>query len=112
MTPHAHAQPVVIGIDGTPAGLEALGLGRLLAGCLEAPLVLCAVYGYEAVDSGEMVFPPKRQADEWLMGAERRLDDSVPWNSIAQLGSSRAHGLVSLAEAQGAAVLVLGSSRR
>jgi nucleotide-binding universal stress UspA family protein len=112
MTEDTHTSPVLVGIDGTPAGLEALALGRSLAALLGAPLVLGAVYGYELVDAGDMVWPPPREADEWLEEAERELDGSLPWNSVSRLGSSRAHGLIELAEKQHARVLVLGSSRR
>jgi nucleotide-binding universal stress UspA family protein len=112
MTESTRPRPVLVGIDGTPAGLEALALGRLLAALLETPLVLGAVYGYEAVDAGEIVWPPRHEADGWLMEAEQQLDASLPWSSIAHAASTRAHGLVDLAEQQHAGVVVLGSSRR
>lgn len=112
MAENAHALPVVVGIDGTQAGLDALALGRVLAGLLDAPLVLGAVYGYDALAAAEIVWPPRHAADAWLMDAERRLDGAIPWNSVARVGSSRAHGLVDLAEEQRARMLVLGSSRR
>jgi nucleotide-binding universal stress UspA family protein len=112
MIESTHAHPVVVGVDGTPAGLDALALGRMLAELLEQPLALGAIYGYDAADAGELVWPPRHEADEWLLEAERRLDDSVPWNSVARVGTSRAEGLAGLAQQQHASLVVLGSSRR
>jgi nucleotide-binding universal stress UspA family protein len=108
----AYRGPVVVGIDGTPAGLEALALGRVLAETLGAPLVLGAVFGYEAADFGEIVWPTARDADGWLAEAERELGDSVAWTSFTHSASTRAHGLVDLAEREEAGIVVLGSSRR
>ncbi|HEY7077487.1 MAG TPA: universal stress protein [Solirubrobacteraceae bacterium] len=112
MNENAYRGPVVVGIDGTPAGLEALALGRVLAETLGAPLVLGAIFGYEASDFGEIVWPTARDADGWLAEAERRLRDSVAWTSVTHCAPTRAHGLVDLAEREEAGIVVLGSSRR
>ena len=65
--------PVLVGIDGTASGLEAVALGSALAVLTGAPLVLGAVYGYEA-----MCWPPERVADSsWLEEAGERLGTRV-----------------------------------
>src|SRR4051812_30062529 len=98
--------PVLVGIDGTPAGLEALALGGALAMLTGSPLVLCAVYGTE----GEQ-WPPASHVDEWLAEAAQRLGDAVPWSTRPMLATTAGHGLTVLARCVGAGWVVLGSSR-
>lgn len=110
----AHPGSILVGIDGTPSGLEALSLGSALAVLLGAPLVLGAVYGFESMTTGYPgpPWPPREDADAWLRQAEEQLGDAVPWHSVAVDGSTISHGLTLLAEQERAEILVLGSSRR
>ena len=99
--------PVLVGIDGTASGLEAVALGSAFAVLTGAPLVLGAVYGYE----GEC-WPPERVVQQWLEEAGDQLGTLFPWRTTAIMSSSPAHGLSSLAARELPAMIVLGSSRR
>jgi nucleotide-binding universal stress UspA family protein len=99
--------PILVGIDGTPAGLEALALGGALAVLNGAPLVLGAVWGYD----GD-VWPPQSSADRWLDEAEQRLGDAIPWTTETMLSTSPGHGLTTLAQRADASWIALGSSHR
>jgi nucleotide-binding universal stress UspA family protein len=113
MTRDTYTRPVVVGIDGTSSGLEALSLGSALAVLTGAPLVLGAVYGFETMTSafGAPAWPPHEEADKWLKEAEQRLGDAVPWRSVTTEAGTISHGLARIAEEEDAAILVLGSSR-
>lgn len=113
MTRDTYTRPVLVGIDGTSSGLEALSLGSALAVLTGAPLVLGAVYGFETMTStfGGPAWPPHEVASKWLQEAESRLGDAVPWRSVTDEAGTIAHGLARMAEEEDAAILVLGSSR-
>ncbi len=114
MTHETYSRPVLVGIDGTPSGLEALSLGSALAVLTGAPLVLGAVYGFEPMTSayGGPAWPPHEEAVKRLQEAEQRLGDAIPWRLVSTEAGSIAHGLTRIAEEEDAAVLVLGSDRR
>ena len=105
MTDHPH--PVLVGIDGTASGLEAVALGGALAVLTGSPVVLGAVYS-----SSSEAWPTREMAEQALAEAEQRLGDFIPRTAIAVPGTSPAHGLSNLARAQDARLIVLGSSRR
>jgi nucleotide-binding universal stress UspA family protein len=113
MTRDTYTRPVLVGIDGTSSGLEALSLGSALAVITGAPLVLGAVYGFEVMTSafGGPAWPQHVEASRWLKEAEARLGDAVPWRSVTVQAGSIAHGLAQMAEEEDAAILVLGFSR-
>ncbi len=98
--------PVLVGIDGTASGLEAVALGSALAVLAGSPLVVGAVYGYE----GEC-WPPERSAQEWLEQAGEHLGTLFPWRTAAVMSTSPAHGLSLLASREHPWIVVLGSSR-
>src|SRR4051812_36706377 len=100
----SHAHPVLIGIDGRPAGLEALTLGGALAVLTGAPLVLGAVFGTEAEN-----WPPEPHADQWLAEAAQRLGDGIPWSTRTIFSTTPGHGLAALARSLGASWVVLGA---
>jgi nucleotide-binding universal stress UspA family protein len=105
-------RPVLVGIDGTPSGLEALALGSAFAVLTGSPLLLGAVIGYQAGAFADgMVWPPKSDALEWLDEAGHRVGAGIPWTTMTALASSPAHGLIELADAEHASMIVLGSSR-
>jgi nucleotide-binding universal stress UspA family protein len=114
MPEESHIRPVLVGIDGSAAGLEALSLGSALAVLLDAPLVLGAVYGFESMTTGYPgpPWPPREAALEWLEEAQKRLDDGIPWHSVSVEGSTIAHGLTQLADQERGEILVLGPRRR
>ena len=102
--------PVVVGIDGTPSGLEALALGSALAVLTGSPLVLGAVYGHRG--NAEFLWPPKESAEGWLREAQHQLGNLIPWSTRLVYSSSPARGLTTLAEREDARILVIGSSHR
>src|SRR5688500_4375725 len=56
-------QPVLVGIDGTPSGREALALGSAFAVLTGAPLVLGAVYGFSGGSFADALWwPPPQDA--------------------------------------------------
>lgn len=110
-----HAQrPVLVGIDGTASGLEALSLGTALGVLSGAPLLLTAVYGYEArgVDVPGPTWPSHAMADQHLRDAEQRLGDTTGWRSMTIPATTPARGLIETAELENAEVIVLGSCHR
>jgi nucleotide-binding universal stress UspA family protein len=106
-------RPVLVGIDGTQSGLEALALGSAFAVLIGAPLLLGAVHGYQGgAFAGGLLFPTAADADHWLEDAAERVPGFIPWSSTSILSTSPAHGLIELAEAHDARMIVLGSDRR
>jgi nucleotide-binding universal stress UspA family protein len=102
--------PIVVGIDGTSSGLEALALGSAVAVLTDAPLVLGAVYGHRG--TAEYLWPPKETAEAWLEEAQRQLSDLIPWSTRVVYSSSPARGLTMLARREDARMLVIGSTHR
>jgi nucleotide-binding universal stress UspA family protein len=105
--------PVVIGIDGSDCGEDALALGLRLARATGARPLLACVYPDEApIGSGrvdaEWVAYGRDNAEEVLDGAERLAPDA---ERRAVGSSSAAHGLDDVAEAEGASLIVVGSTR-
>jgi nucleotide-binding universal stress UspA family protein len=109
----AQIPPVLVGIDGTPSGLEALALGSAFAVLTGSPLILGAVYGYEVIafDSG-LVWPEKEEAQRRLEQAQSRVPDFIAWSTRLIVSTSPERGLVTLAKAENARMVVIGSSRR
>jgi nucleotide-binding universal stress UspA family protein len=105
-------QPVLVGIDGSPSGLEALALGGAFAVLTGSPLVLGAVYGFSGGSfAGGLIWPPADDAQHWLDEAATRLGDAIPSGTRIIQSTSPAHGLVQLAELENARMIVLGSNR-
>jgi nucleotide-binding universal stress UspA family protein len=105
-------RPVLVGIDGTASGLEALALGSAFAVLTGSPLLLGAVHGFQGgAFAGGLLFPPASEAERWLEEAAGTLGGFIPSSSAAILSTSPAHGLTELAELYGASMIVLGSSR-
>ena len=109
--------PVVVGVNGGPAGSDALVLGRWMATTLGVRLIAAVVHpAPAAIGSG-------RVDAEWVAArhraAQRVLDDArtalgevaveVDYRMVAS--SSAAHGLHDLAEQEGASAIVVGSGR-
>jgi nucleotide-binding universal stress UspA family protein len=105
MTEQPH--PVLVGIDGSASGLEAVALAGALAVLTGSPVVLGAVYSFE----GD-AWPARELADRWLAEAQERLSAFIPRTAVAIPSTSPAHGLNQLAAAHDARLIVLGSSRR
>lgn len=105
-------QPVLVGIDSTPSGLEAVALASAFAVLTGSPLVLGAVYGFSGGSfSGALLWPPPQDAQRWLDEATTTLGDAIPWSTRIIQATSAAHGLTQLAELENARMIVLGSNR-
>lgn len=104
---------IVVGVDGTDQGRDALGLGRTLAGLTEAEIV--AVHAYP-VDSMPgllalgVVGEPLRDAADRLV-EEECANLPAGARALAVPGSSPARVLRDVVEAEGADLLIVGSSR-
>lgn len=99
--------PILVGVNGTASGLEAVALAGALAVLTGSPVVLGAVYSFE----GEM-WPTREMAEQALAEAEQRLPGFLPRTREAIASTSPARGLNQLAGAHDARLIVLGSSRR
>jgi len=107
---------IVIGVDGSESGEDAVALGMRLARATgDAPLV-AAVYpeeyesGMGRVDAEYVAFM-REQADQILARTRRLIgdDEAVTYRRVGS--SSAAHGLDELAEHEGATCVVVGSTR-
>ena len=112
------AVSVVIGHDGSDSGDDAAVLGAQLAHATGDALVVVAVYpeenpiGAGRVDA-EWVAYMREQAEEVSGHARGFLEGRGVQAEYRVVGSrSAAHGLDDVAEAEGASVIVVGSSRR
>lgn len=109
--------PVIAGVDGGPAGTDALALGEWTARTLGVPLIVAVVHpASAALGSGrvdaEWVADRHRAAEQVLDGARAVLVDSataIEYRMVAS--SSAAHGLHDLAEETGAATIAVGSGK-
>jgi nucleotide-binding universal stress UspA family protein len=109
--------PVIVGVDGGPAGTDALLLAQWTAEVLDASLVVAVVHpAASAIGSGrvdaEWVADRHRAAEQVLDGARTVLKDAtaaIEYRMVAS--SSAAHGLHDLAEELGAETIVVGSGR-
>lgn len=110
MTDQEHS--VLVGIDGTPSGREALSLGTALAVLTGSTIALGSVYSYESGRFGGLTWPPHHDADGWLAEAEKDLaGGGLPWRSLTVPATSVAEGLIRLADQESVDAIVLGSSR-
>jgi nucleotide-binding universal stress UspA family protein len=109
--------PVVVGVDGGPAGPDAVVLGCRLATALGTTLIVAAVHpapaalGSGRVDA-EWVADRRRAATQVLDEARGSLTGvacAIDYRTVAS--SSAAHGLSDLAEQVSAAYIAVGSGR-
>jgi nucleotide-binding universal stress UspA family protein len=102
--------PIVVGVDGTGSGLDAVAFAAHLARATGDPLMVACVYPRDPRPGtdGDAVQGPAAEALE----AARALVDSLPVEYRATASSSPARGLAELAEQEGAATVVVGSHRR
>jgi nucleotide-binding universal stress UspA family protein len=109
---------IVVGYDGLDSGEDAAALGAQLARSTHDTLLVVTVYpqenpiGVGRVDA-EWVAYMREQAQEIIAGAKRFLAAHGVEAEYRVVGSgSAAHGLDDVAEAEHAAMIVVGSSRR
>ena len=99
---------MLVGIDGTPSGLEALALGSAFAELTGAELVLGGVYGFAGVG---LLWPPPEDAERWVRDAQARVHPAIPSRTRTIQSTSPAHGLTTMATLEDARMIVLGSNR-
>jgi nucleotide-binding universal stress UspA family protein len=106
--------PVVIGFDGSDSGEDALALGLRLARAIGARPLLACVYedeapiGTQRVDA-EWVAYGRDHARQVLEGARKLGGEEAEYSAVGS--SSPAHGLHDVADAEGASLIVVGSTR-
>jgi nucleotide-binding universal stress UspA family protein len=110
--PTQSGSPVVVGYDGRPQGRDALALGSSLARALGARLIVAAVYPSQDVVSSLPAEEQRARADRLAREGADEVARALDASPYAVAGRSPAHGLHALAEAGGAAALVVGSSHR
>lgn len=104
---------IIIGVDGTERGEDAVVFGRQLAAFAGGRIVLANVFPYDDVIPGRRTYEAYREtlreASEELLNAIReRYDLQARTRSLASTLPARA--LHKLAEKDGAALIVVGSS--
>src|SRR5262245_46598097 len=106
--------PVVIGFDGSDCGEDAIALGLRLARAIGARSVIAAVYeddapiGTQRVGA-EWVAAGREHAGQVLESARGLAGDDASYRPVGS--SSAAHGLDDVADAEGASLIVVGSTR-
>jgi nucleotide-binding universal stress UspA family protein len=102
--------PIVVGVDGTGSGLDAVALAVRLAQLTGDPLIVACVYPEgrrSSLDDAAAAHGPAATALE----AARELADEAGAEYRTVPSSSPARGLAELAEEEGAAMVVAGSHR-
>jgi nucleotide-binding universal stress UspA family protein len=102
--------PIVVGVDGTGSGVDAVALAVRLARATGDPLVVACVYPRDARpgSGGDAARGPAAKALE----SARELVGDLAAQYRATASSSPARGLAELSEHEGAATVVVGSHRR
>ena len=107
---------IIVGVDGSSRGEDAVAFAQKLARMTGARLVLASAYPYESLPGGaagsEQRDSLRDDAESLLLQMRDQLEspDDVPVHAIADRAPARA--LQSLAQDAGAAMLVVGSSHR
>ena len=114
--PHGHLGPVIVGVDGSERSVEALALADLLGPALGRPVVIAHVHPFRQRSSlfaeGEYERLLREVAESTFDQIRAHLP-SVPERRMELVSdSSPAAGLHALAERDGAALIVIGSSHR
>jgi nucleotide-binding universal stress UspA family protein len=101
--------PIVVGVDGTGSGLDAVALAVRLARATGAPLVVACVYPEGRRSSGDAA-AVRGPAAKALEAAEALAEEAAAEYRTVPSGSP-ARGLAELAEEEDAAMVVVGSHR-
>jgi nucleotide-binding universal stress UspA family protein len=102
--------PIVVGVDGTGSGLDAVALATRLARATGDPLIVACVYP-EGRRSGALDAAEARGPAAKALEAASELADEAGAEYRTVPSSSPARGLAELAEEEGAAMVVAGSHR-
>jgi nucleotide-binding universal stress UspA family protein len=103
--------PIVVGADGTDAGLDAVALAANVARATGDPLLVACIYPEETQPGADGDADVRQHAAQVLEGARVVAGDGgVEYRAVPS--TSQARGLAELAEQEGARMLVVGSSNR
>jgi nucleotide-binding universal stress UspA family protein len=101
--------PIVVGVDGTGSGLDAVALAARLAQATGDPLIVACVYPEGRPSSGDAA-AVRGPATKALEAAEALAEEAAAeYRTVPS--SSPARGLAELAEEEDAAMVVVGSHR-
>jgi nucleotide-binding universal stress UspA family protein len=101
--------PIVVGVDGTGSGLDAVALAARLAQATGDPLIVACVYPEGRLSSGDAA-AVRGPAAKALEAAEALAEEAAAeYRTVPS--SSPARGLAELAEEEDAAMVVVGSHR-
>jgi len=101
--------PIVVGVDGTGSGLDAVALAARLAQATADPLIVACVYPEGRPSSGDAA-AVRGPAAKALEAAEALAEEAAAEYRTVPSGSP-ARGLAELAEEEDAAMVVVGSHR-
>jgi nucleotide-binding universal stress UspA family protein len=102
--------PIVVGVDGTGSGLDAVALAARLAQATGDPLIVACVYPEGRLSSGDAAAAVRGPAAKALEAAEALAEEAAAeYRTVPS--SSPARGLAELAEEEDAAMVVVGSHR-
>jgi nucleotide-binding universal stress UspA family protein len=101
--------PIVVGVDGTGSGLDAVALAVRLAQATGDPLIVACVYP-EGRRSGDAAAAVRGPAAKALEAAQALAEETAAEYRTVPSGSP-ARGLAELAEQEDAAMVVVGSHR-
>ena len=101
--------PIVVGVDGTGSGLDAVALATRLARATGDPLIVACVYPEGRRSSGDAA-AVRGPAAKALEAAEALAEEAAAEYRTVPSGSP-ARGLAELAEEEDAAMVVVGSHR-
>jgi nucleotide-binding universal stress UspA family protein len=104
--------PIVVGVDGTDSGLDAVALAVRLARATGDPLLVVCVYPEEPRPGASADAEVRRHADAALEAARASLGAGDTAAFRAMPSTSPARALAELAEQDGAGMVVVGSSNR
>lgn len=104
---------VVIGWEATPQGEDAVRLGRLLASALQAPITLATVFPLPAhlIPATEIAASLEREAPGIFARPKELLEEPDAGTRVV-VDPSPARALQEIAEAERAALIVVGSCHR
>jgi nucleotide-binding universal stress UspA family protein len=108
------ARPIVVGFDGSDHARDALALGRTMATALDARLVVVCAYTPEewlwAPGTAEPMDADERERVEVAAEQELSADDRCEFRTVPS--PSAAGAIHAAAEAEGAQLIVVGSTHR
>lgn len=112
MTPETETHPIVVGVDGSSASVDALTFGARLAAALDTPLVAVTTWTYPVMldpfDPGTE-WSPKREAEKCLVDAVQEAFQGSPPEGLTRTVLPGRAAEVLIEQSEHASILVVGS---